>query len=723
MTNIATPQKIKKGLSRRYVPPSFDLNDEYLPEDFSTPQLAQSFYQQIQNDEIESNRSNILLQNSSFTPKGSISRSNLRNRIPSSPNNPFKLKKSKPYGQLQNIENNNNNNSNNNNNNPYLNRIFSENETSNFSQINGRRIYNDQKHRPHRTTDYYDQQTELVPDLPQSSSLRSFSNFYHSTSVSSSVSISNSNSNDYTSNKSGLEDEYIPDFDFSNTIQQWTHSYYGHGDNNSYDSSLTDSVPSSYISRPLTPVGQLHSQVSPVSVPRPSNISTNFKTSSNDDDQSLTNDEESVISKLPQDFTDLPFSVRRKLLADLSPNGNLEALNKIIKKKFKKKPKSSPAAQFLSSFSERSNKQDDNIILDHKLGSIIGFGAWGIIRECLGFDGIQRAMKIVRVKNEGAKEFFRRETNIWNQLNHENILKLINVKETNVAIFCLTERAYGGTLFEIVSNWGTSPSKIIETNERLIKIRQYCKGLLLGLQHMHFKGIVHGDVKLENCLIVEKNSTKIWLCDFGMSLRFKTPVDLNEIPIPGSGNKIRRPSIPRSYSGNDNFFKPKSLTKLYSETSSNDTHKSTDDLLSKPSNNNNIQNSIQQHHLEKPIQPEPFEYNSKNNNDSNIPHSHIGSLPYAAPELLEAQPPPLGPSADVWAFGILLYTMITGKLPFQHSFEPRLRAMISAGKYDTECLLKACDGDDAMYEAVLGCLTVDMNKRFGLDQVSNLINS
>ncbi|KAM9925389.1 hypothetical protein OXX59_003914 [Metschnikowia pulcherrima] len=66
--------------------------------------------------------------------------------------------------------------------------------------------------------------------------------------------------------------------------------------------------------------------------------------------------------------------------------------------------------------------------------------------------------------------------------------------------------------------------------------------------------------------------------------------------------------------------------------------------------------------------------------DSDLPHSHIGSLPYASPELLSPSPPPLGPSADVWALGVLIYTMTVGRLPFQHPYEPRLRAMITAGK-------------------------------------------
>lgn len=34
--------------------------------------------------------------------------------------------------------------------------------------------------------------------------------------------------------------------------------------------------------------------------------------------------------------------------------------------------------------------------------------------------------------------------------------------------------------------------------------------------------------------------------------------------------------------------------------------------------------------------------------------------------------------------------MVVGKLPFQHPFEPRLRAIISAGKFDKKELKQAC---------------------------------
>lgn len=64
------------------------------------------------------------------------------------------------------------------------------------------------------------------------------------------------------------------------------------------------------------------------------------------------------------------------------------------------------------------------------------------------------------------------------------------------------------------------------------------------------------------------------------------------------------------------------------------------------------------------------------------PHRHLstfcGSLYFAAPELLNAKLY-TGPEVDIWSFGIVLYVLVCGKVPFDDQSMPALHAKIKRG--------------------------------------------
>ena len=58
-----------------------------------------------------------------------------------------------------------------------------------------------------------------------------------------------------------------------------------------------------------------------------------------------------------------------------------------------------------------------------------------------------------------------------------------------------------------------------------------------------------------------------------------------------------------------------------------------------------------------------------------------GSPAYAAPELIKGLPY-LGPKADVWSLGVLLYALLNGFLPFDDEHTAYLYELIKKGKYE-----------------------------------------
>jgi serine/threonine protein kinase len=74
--------------------------------------------------------------------------------------------------------------------------------------------------------------------------------------------------------------------------------------------------------------------------------------------------------------------------------------------------------------------------------------------------------------------------------------------------------------------------------------------------------------------------------------------------------------------------------------------------------------------------------------DQQLLTTYCGSPFYAAPEMVTATPY-TGPKVDIWSCGVILFAMISGKLPFQCENMPDLFKKISIGAYNVPHSIKA----------------------------------
>lgn len=77
-----------------------------------------------------------------------------------------------------------------------------------------------------------------------------------------------------------------------------------------------------------------------------------------------------------------------------------------------------------------------------------------------------------------------------------------------------------------------------------------------------------------------------------------------------------------------------------------------------------------------------------------------GSLYFAAPELLNAKVY-TGPEVDVWSFGVVLYVLVCGKVPFDDQSMPALHAKIKRGFVEYPVWLSAGALNDILARSVV----------------------
>ena len=168
-------------------------------------------------------------------------------------------------------------------------------------------------------------------------------------------------------------------------------------------------------------------------------------------------------------------------------------------------------SSYIKKFYQKNKKYPSTKMKFYKYGRLLGNGAFGKVNLSLHvLTGRLVAIKSInktKLINERHKAKIQLETSIMKSLSSSNyIVKIYETYQTKKHFCIVMEYICAGDLLSYIK-------KRSKLNESIAKF--IFKQIILSLQYIHSKNIVHRDIKLDNILIDLNNNIKI--CDFGVS--------------------------------------------------------------------------------------------------------------------------------------------------------------------------------------------------------------
>lgn len=301
---------------------------------------------------------------------------------------------------------------------------------------------------------------------------------------------------------------------------------------------------------------------------------------------------------------------------------------------------------------------------EYIIGRIVNQGGFGVIKELhtITENGgrVVRAVKIVRKTipdkdagdNEKAQQELEHEVSVWRHLGHRHILRLHQVLDTDFATFCVMDLNVGGTLFDVVRNSRTSAGE---------------NGGRKGLEPMLAKSYAY-----QLACALRYLHEDIRVCHRDVKLE-NCLIDMTGPHAGTQGGNLRLCDF-----GLADF--------LNSDASVDDAVE--DDLTM------------------------PLASEASHPTSSSV----IGTLEYASPRGLSVNRKLFETAGDVWAFGVIVYALCTGELPFRHPMPSKTVELILRADWDDNALKQAAAGSDAVIELVKGCLERNIDLRLTIGE-------
>jgi len=128
---------------------------------------------------------------------------------------------------------------------------------------------------------------------------------------------------------------------------------------------------------------------------------------------------------------------------------------------------------------------------------------------------------------DNALDLIREEIAIMKKLYHPNLVSLIEVLDDpdEDSLYMVMEYCKNGVVMKVGLEDRADPYD----EERC---RHWFRDMILGIEYLHAQGIIHRDIKPDNCLVTEDDVLKI--VDFGVSEMFEKDSDMNTAKSAGS---------------------------------------------------------------------------------------------------------------------------------------------------------------------------------------------
>ncbi|KAI9442050.1 kinase-like domain-containing protein [Lactarius psammicola] len=373
-----------------------------------------------------------------------------------------------------------------------------------------------------------------------------------------------------------------------------------------------------------------------------------------------------------------------------------------------------------------TDHQTRGLILNHYLrGASVGKGQHGTVYKCydLTRNNVEVAIKVVSrhnpradrlnqlkrkkiprsgphlpvTDNLGSQEYkIKKEIAIMKLCRHPHIVRLLEVIDDKLyqKVYMVMEFLGGGEI-----KWRDSDNNPVL---RVDQSRRICRDVILGLEYLHFQGIIHRDIKPANLMWTSDRRT-VKITDFGVAHISATQ------RFAGSG-KSNRSGATTVDSDND-------LQLLFDDSELCKTAGTPSFLAPEV---------VYDFGIDIPPLPSSEVLAVKDSNSASTLHASSPPQPHR---------PPITKAIDVWAFGVTLYCLLFGRTPFrvENNHEFALYGVICTQDWDVpqfmgldhiptkgrhhDCLDDGpCSEGAEIIKLLERLLEKDMNKRITLDE-------